>query len=259
MKIEQISENKVRVSITNAEMTEMNIRPEMFAAGGKELNTFLFNIMDEISKQTDFDPYFGSLTMEAIHDTDGMSIMISKGIDTSRLGDQTGSKSVGDEIDELKTLAGILSKLSAIADVSGERQGGDSLSGVLAIPRKKLERQQGHSTAKKRRKIKSVRAVKEDNPQEFTTYIFESFEDMCHTLQNMSDMAVKRTELYNINGHYAFILPNITLLVDDAAMIIEYALNMRSRVSCERVREHGKLIAEGEKLMDMRDKIENLI
>ena len=122
MKIEQISENKVRVSITNAEMTEMNIRPEMFAAGGKELNTFLFNIMDEISKQTDFDPYFGSLTMEAIHDTDGMSIMISKGIDTSRLGDQTGSKSVGDEIDELKTLAGILSKLSAIADVKDKAE-----------------------------------------------------------------------------------------------------------------------------------------
>lgn len=250
MKIERVDSDKIKVRISHDEMMEMNVRPELFATNSKELNTFLMRIMDEISRQTDFEPFFGSVTMEASQDPDGMSIVLTKGVQLPELNDK--------ELEgELRELADVLDRLARESLEEELSLPGKKISGrILRVPKELIKKP---CRTQKRRKIKSVRAVREDNPKEFMTYIFNSFEDMCHALHRISEKAALKSELYKLEDRYVIIHPSITLLLDDAAVLMEFASDVKRGLAYEHIREHGKCIVKHEELAEMRKQSANLV
>lgn len=79
MQIEKLEENKIRVILTTADLLNMNIDINSLGQESVELNKFLFNIMERIKEETDFNPYGGQVLMEAMPmGDDGISIMVSK-------------------------------------------------------------------------------------------------------------------------------------------------------------------------------------
>ena len=79
MQIEKLEENKIRVILTTADLLNMNIDINSLGKESVELNKFLFNIMERVKEETDFNPYGGQVLMEAMPmGDDGISIMVSK-------------------------------------------------------------------------------------------------------------------------------------------------------------------------------------
>ena len=221
MKIEQVSADKVRVRLSHEELAEMNVNPEMFMSDSKALNAFILNILHEIYETTDFDPFYGSITMEAMPDSDGMCIMLSKGIVPK------SAKKTGYSVD-----------LERIAE----------LLGIDTRTQKKPQK----------RKIKSVSAVKEGSARGIHTFIFNEFDDMCSAAGRMSTVTAQLSELYKIDGKYAMLVPILTKTLDDFAMIMEFASEVKRGLAYEHVREHGELIAKNESLVNMAEGIRGL-
>lgn len=78
MRIERLKGNRVRVTVTAADLMGLNINIEQLRPNSKELHAFLFNIMETIKEETDFNPYNGQVVVEAMPSSDGISIIVSK-------------------------------------------------------------------------------------------------------------------------------------------------------------------------------------
>lgn len=78
MRIEKLADNKIKVTLTSADLTHMDIKIEQLTPNSKELHTFLFNVMETIREETGFNPYNGQVVVEATPIKDGLSIMVSK-------------------------------------------------------------------------------------------------------------------------------------------------------------------------------------
>lgn len=78
MRIERLACNRVKVIITVAELSKMNVDPKKLRPDSRELHAFMFYIMQTIHRETDFNPFSGQITMEAVPYDDGMCIIISK-------------------------------------------------------------------------------------------------------------------------------------------------------------------------------------
>ena len=78
MRIERLSDDKVKVTLTETDLMGMNIKVEQLRPDSHELHTFLFNIMETIKEETDFNPYNGQVVVEATPSNEGISIIISK-------------------------------------------------------------------------------------------------------------------------------------------------------------------------------------
>ena len=78
MRIERLSDDRVRVTLTETDLMGMNIKIEQLRPDSHELHTFLFNIMETVKEETDFNPYNGQVVVEAMPSNEGISIVISK-------------------------------------------------------------------------------------------------------------------------------------------------------------------------------------
>lgn len=78
MRIERLAVNRVRVTVTSADLEGLNMNIEQLRPNSKELHSFLFNIMETIREETDFNPYNGQVVVEAMPSSEGVSIIVSK-------------------------------------------------------------------------------------------------------------------------------------------------------------------------------------
>ena len=106
MRIERLSDSRVRVTLTNTDLVGLNISVEQLRPDSKELHTFLFNIMETIRSETDFNPYNGQVVVEAMPSSEGISIIISK-IHTNR------EKTLSDKSKRIKSITPHIKKKAA--------------------------------------------------------------------------------------------------------------------------------------------------
>lgn len=219
MRIEQVSLDKVRVMLSPKDLADMNIDPKMFFSDSSVLQTFILHILEEIHRKTDFNPYHGNLTMEAMPgEDDSMSILLSKGA-------------------ELK-----------LPDA-------DKITAVNAV-----------RAEKNRGKIRSIKAVKKENNEEkkankengAASLVFAAFEDMCGAISRMSAKGLEMSELYDTDEGYTLIIPVTAETMDDFAVLMEFSADVRRMMRYEYIREHDKLIADGQRLAGMAEGIKNL-
>lgn len=219
MKIEQIAPDKVRVTLSEDDLVDMEIDPTCFLSDTAALNGFIINLMHEIYKKTDFNPYQGNITMEAQPEMEGMTILLSK-------------------VDFAPPI------------FSGKGQ----IRGMINVPKTS-----DLKVGKKKRKIKSVKAIKAvEKPVIMHTFIFNDFENVCKALVRMSESIRGASELYRIDGGYSLLIPTNADCLDDIAMVMEFADDVRRSMVFEHIREHGECIAKGEKLTAMSERIKEL-
>lgn len=112
---------------------------------------------------------------------------------------------------------------------------------------------------KKNRKIRSVKAIKGKSKGLPQTFVFGSFDDMCNALFRLSAKTAELSELYRLDSKYMLLVPVITNVLDDLAMLMEFASEIKRGMTYEYVREHGEFIASGTALSDMCSKIRELV
>ncbi len=78
MRIERLNSDKVKVTLTTADLMNFDIDMEQLTPDSRELHTFLFHIMETIREETGFNPYNGQVIVEASPSRDGMSITVSR-------------------------------------------------------------------------------------------------------------------------------------------------------------------------------------
>lgn len=78
MKIEKLTDDKIKVTLTMTDLTNLDIDVERLSPDSKELHAFLFTIMETIREETGFNPYSGQVVVEATPSNDGMSITVSR-------------------------------------------------------------------------------------------------------------------------------------------------------------------------------------
>lgn len=78
MRIEKLTDNRIKVTLTSADLMKLDINIKQLTPDSKELHTFLFHIMETIREETDFNPYSGQVVVEATPMSDGISIIVSK-------------------------------------------------------------------------------------------------------------------------------------------------------------------------------------
>lgn len=86
MRIERLAGNRIKVTLTTADLTNLDINIRQLTPDSNELHTFLFHIMETVREETDFNPYSGQVVVEATPSKEGISIIISKlGEEKSRI------------------------------------------------------------------------------------------------------------------------------------------------------------------------------
>lgn len=78
MRIEKLTDNRIKVTLTSADLMSLNINIKQLTPDSKELHSFLFHVMETIHEETDFNPYSGQVVVEATPAHDGISIIVSK-------------------------------------------------------------------------------------------------------------------------------------------------------------------------------------
>lgn len=78
MRIERLTDNRIKVTLTAADLTNLDISINQLTPNSKELHTFLFHIMETVREETGFNPYSGQVVVEATPSGGGISILISK-------------------------------------------------------------------------------------------------------------------------------------------------------------------------------------
>ncbi len=56
MRIEKLNKDKIKVTLTTAELINLDIDVKRLSPDSKELHTFLFHIMETIREETGFNP-----------------------------------------------------------------------------------------------------------------------------------------------------------------------------------------------------------
>ena len=78
MRIERLNSDKIKVTLTMADLISFDIDIAELSPNSKELHNFLFNIMETIRVETGFNPYNGQVVVEATPSSEGMSIVVSR-------------------------------------------------------------------------------------------------------------------------------------------------------------------------------------
>ena len=78
MNIEIIGKDRIKVTLSETEMSERNLTNDVLVNKSELLNEFLFEIMEEVREKTEFNPYNGQVVVEAIRGSEGLMLIISK-------------------------------------------------------------------------------------------------------------------------------------------------------------------------------------
>lgn len=229
MHIERLEENKIKVTLTRADLLNMNIDINKLGSESTELNSFLFRLMERIREETGFNPYGGQVLMEAMPTVDGINIFVSK-------------------------VKGDIGKVSGgiIGTNGGREKSGKG---------KKISREQFN-------KLKGVRVKKEKPSAEdkkkaqnvcMETFYIDSFDDVCGALANIKYSVLLKCALYRLEDRYCILIPRTLKNISAMGVLMEFACDRASSSMTEiYVAEHGELIARGRRLANMGKGIRNL-
>lgn len=78
MKIEKVQNDKIKVTLTPADLVLYDIEGDNLRPDSPNLHKFLFDIMENVKEETGFNPYSGQVMVEAQRDASGISLIISK-------------------------------------------------------------------------------------------------------------------------------------------------------------------------------------
>lgn len=78
MKIEKLSTDKIKVTVSTDDFINLDIDVNDLSPNSEELHSFLFHIMETIRARTGFNPYTGQVVVEATPMREGMTIVVSK-------------------------------------------------------------------------------------------------------------------------------------------------------------------------------------
>ena len=78
MRIEKIEFNKIKVTVSKMELSNMNINIKNLKPDSPVLHNFLFRIMERVKKETDFNPYTGQIVVEALPTNDSIVLTVTK-------------------------------------------------------------------------------------------------------------------------------------------------------------------------------------
>ena len=99
MRIKKISGNEVTVYLDTHDLEYFNFKTENGIPEEKEINEFLFDLMELVHNETGFDPYKGGRVMvEAIHSEHGMRLNIC------RIGGRSGKKLTREQFERVKNV-----------------------------------------------------------------------------------------------------------------------------------------------------------
>lgn len=200
VRIEKLTNNKIKVTLTTADLINLNIDVEQLEPDSKELHSFLFHIMETIREETDFNPYSGQVVVEATPSNEGISIMVS------RLG---GGK-------------------------------------------KKITK----------REFKKATSVKPATKKSARTEIFyfDKFNDLCTALSESPEESLIAGCLYRLNDIYCFTIKKESVHNACLSVMSEFsAKKSLFPLQLVYIKEHGELIAKGKKLVDMAEKVKQLM
>lgn len=200
MRIEKLNKDKIRVTLTSADLISLDIDVERLSPDSKELHTFLFHIMETIREETGFNPYSGQVIVEATPSTDGISIIVRR-------------------------LGKISSKIS-------------------------------------KAEFKSAKAVnaRVKHSENVDIFYFENFNDMCEALSRVDYSALASGSLYKLNDTYCFAIESDNKYIACYSVMIEFSSKYSTYpLQLSYIKEHGQLIAKGEKLAVMAEKVRRLI
>lgn len=77
MKIEVLENNKIKVTLTFEDLIFYNLKPDKITPDYPGLQKFLFNIMENVRRETGMNPYKGAVAVEAVSSREGMVLYIS--------------------------------------------------------------------------------------------------------------------------------------------------------------------------------------
>lgn len=78
MRIERIEQDRIKVTLSDAELEDMNINIGMLTENSSEVDTFLVEIMEIIKAETGFCTENAQTVIEAIPERDGVVLLVSK-------------------------------------------------------------------------------------------------------------------------------------------------------------------------------------
>ncbi len=77
MKIEVLENSRIKVTLTAEDLIYYNLKPEKLSPRSPGLHKFLFYIMENVRRETGFNPYRGAVAVEAMQSKDGVVLYIS--------------------------------------------------------------------------------------------------------------------------------------------------------------------------------------
>ena len=78
MKIEVLENSRIKVTLTAEDLIYYNLKPEKLSPRSPGLHKFLFYIMENVRRETGFNPYRGAVAVEAMQSKDGVVLYISE-------------------------------------------------------------------------------------------------------------------------------------------------------------------------------------
>ncbi len=126
-------------------------------------------------------------------------------------------------------------------------------------------------TKEELKNARRIRAVAKDKSlikkrELFNIYKFSNFEDMCKALTLVDDFIHRNSALYNYNGTYCYMIvindhfaKHEKILCENLNIFNEYSdSSQTSNIKTNHIKEHGTLVARGEKLVSMAAGIRNV-
>lgn len=78
LRIERLEGNKIKVTLSSADLLDYNINVKTLRPDSPQLHTFLFKIMERVQRETGFNPYTGQVVVEATPSSEGIVLVVTK-------------------------------------------------------------------------------------------------------------------------------------------------------------------------------------
>ena len=192
LRIEKLELNKIKVTVDQIDLIDMNINLRTLRPDSPQLHSFLFKVMERVKKETGFN----QIVVEALPVGDCMELTVTK----------------------------ISDKKTHVYD---------------------------------RSKLKKARAVLKNKTPLANVFSFESFDDLCSVLSNLSTETLALSSYYQLDDRHCLVLKNMG--VKDFSVMREFSSNNDRGNLCEAfLNEHAKLVAKNESLVSLADGISKL-
>lgn len=93
-----------------------------------------------------------------------------------------------------------------------------------------------------------------------TIFYFDIFEDLCNALRELNREELIESSLYSLNKVFCYVLHHSSHFLRCNSVLTEFSSKpSKYPMQFTYIKEHGKLIAEGEKLADMAQNLQRLV